>query len=174
MNTNIKVAPLETNISEFIRIRWSTVAFSDQIPSDEELNILFTAASWSTSSMNEQPWRFLYGKRESLVFNELLGFLAPANKRWASNAGVLIAVIAESAFSNGSHNIHAWHDVGAAQACLLLQGAQMGIYGHQMGGFNREAAREYLSLPESMDIVCMYIQVYACVRTHAHIFMITQ
>ena len=61
--TMMKEAPKETGIHELLRKRWSARAFSDRMISDEELIMLFTAASWASSSMNEQPWRFVYGKK---------------------------------------------------------------------------------------------------------------
>ena len=50
-------------------------------------------------------------------------------------------------------NLHAWHDVGAACTKLLLQAADIGIFGHQMGGFDRQKAKDAFQYPDSMDIV---------------------
>ena len=155
MNKHIKSIPDEISIAEFFKLRWSSVAFSNEVPSDEELSSIFTAGSWVSSSMNEQPWRFVIAKHGTELFDSFCNVLAPANQQWACNAGVLIAVLVENNFSKTqSLNIHAWHDVGAAQAYMLLEAAQLGIYGHQMGGFDKEQARELLKLNPSMDIIC--------------------
>jgi nitroreductase len=148
-----KIAPEETNIHELLRKRWSARSFSDQMISDEELVKLFTAASWASSSMNEQPWRFVYGKKGTSTFEQILSTLMPGNAIWAANAAVLIAVFAKNVFDDGNANIHAWHDVGAACTKLLLQGADIGIFGHQMGGFDRSLAKSVFQYPETHDII---------------------
>lgn len=149
----IKQAPQETGIHELLRKRWSARAFADRMISDEELKALFTAASWASSSMNEQPWRFVYGKKGDRIHEQILSTLMPGNAVWAGNAPLLIAVFAKNTFSDGNVNVHAWHDVGAACTKLLLQGADLGIYGHQMGGFDRAKAKSEFQYPETHDII---------------------
>ncbi len=151
--TMMKEAPKETGIHELLRKRWSARAFSDRMISDEELIMLFTAASWASSSMNEQPWRFVYGKKGDRIHEQILSTLMPGNAVWAGNAPLLIAVFAKNTFSDGNVNLHAWHDVGAACTTLLLQGADLGIYGHQMGGFDRSKAKSEFQYPENHDII---------------------
>jgi len=149
----IKVAPKETGIHDLLRNRWSARSFSNTMIGDDELMSLFSAASWASSSMNEQPWRFVYAKRGSEVYEHILSTLMPTNAIWASKAPILLAVFAKNSFDDGNINVHAWHDVGAACTKLLLQGAELGIYGHQMGGFDREKAKILFQFPDSMDIV---------------------
>ena len=149
----IKHAPQETGIHELLRKRWSARAFAERMISDEELNILFTAASWASSSMNEQPWRFVFGRNGDKIHEQILSTLMPGNASWAEKAPILIAVFAKSTFSDGNINMHAWHDVGAACTNLLLQGADLGIYGHQMGGFDRARAKVIFQYPDSHDII---------------------
>ena len=149
----IKIAPKETGIHDLLRKRWSARAFAERMISDEELNILFTAASWASSSMNEQPWRFVFGRNGDKIHEQILSTLMPGNASWAEKAPILIAVFAKSTFSDGNINMHAWHDVGAACTNLLLQGADLGIYGHQMGGFDRARAKVIFQYPDSHDII---------------------
>ena len=49
-------------------------------------------------------------------------------------------------FDNGKPNPTAQHDLGAANATLMLQATSMGIYGHPMAGFDRDKAIEALNL----------------------------
>lgn len=149
----IKSVPDTIPIHELLRNRWSARAFDEKMISDNELSLLFQAASWSSSSMNEQPWRFVYGKRGEVLHGEILSVLMPGNAVWAIKAPILMAVFAKKNFSDGSTNLHAWHDVGAACTTLLLQGVAMGIYGHQMGGFDRSKAKEAFSYPEEYEMV---------------------
>ena len=45
--------------------RWSPRAMSGETISDVELLTLLEAARWAPSSYNNQPWRFLYAKRDT-------------------------------------------------------------------------------------------------------------
>ena len=54
---------------------------------------------------------------------------------------------------DGSPNGHAGHDLGAALAQLAIQAAATGIGAHAIGGFDREAARRALHVPEGVDPV---------------------
>ena len=54
---------------------------------------------------------------------------------------------------NGKPYKHAWYDLGLAIGNLSLQATSLGIYLHQMGGFNPEKARELLEIPEDYEAV---------------------
>ncbi len=149
----IKVAPKETGIHDLLRKRWSARSFSEAMIGDNELMNVFQAASWASSSMNEQPWRFVYAKKGSDSYEHILSTLVPMNAIWAGKAPILLAVFAKKTYGDGSVNLHAWHDVGAACTKLLLQAADIGIFGHQMGGFDRQKAKDAFQYPDSMDIV---------------------
>jgi nitroreductase len=56
-------------------------------------------------------------------------------------------VLAKQTYTaNGNPNGSAAHDTGMATQNLLLQAAYMGIYGHVMGGFDKEKASATLNL----------------------------
>lgn len=149
----IKQAPLELGLHELLQKRWSARSFDQKSISDETLRLLFQAAAWSSSSMNEQPWRFVYGNRGNTTHDAIASVLMPGNALWAISAPVLLAVFAKKEFQDGSTNLHAWHDVGAACTSLLLQGVAIGIYGHQMGGFDRDKAKQVFAYSDEYDIV---------------------
>lgn len=153
MKKHPKIVPTQYEIHPLLLQRWSARSFSKKIIQLETLNHLFEAASWAASSMNEQPWRFVFGAKDSELFSLMYSTLAGGNQVWAKDAQVLIAVIANTHFADGSMNLHAWHDVGAASTYLLLQAAELGILGHQMGGFNREIAESHLKIPNHCSIV---------------------
>jgi len=56
---------------------------------------------------------------------------------------------------NGKPNRHAFHDVGAASENLLLQATALGLFGHQMAGFDVEKARGVFQVPEGYEPVAM-------------------
>jgi nitroreductase len=153
MEAHIKEAVTAHPVAGFIRERWSARAFADMPIPEEQMATIFEAATWASSSMNAQPWRFVYGNKGDTVFNGLFDVLMPGNQPWAKNAAVLIAVIAHLRHGTANAvNTHAMHDVGAAQILLLLQARELGIYGHQMGGFYRDKAREFLGLNDDYEI----------------------
>jgi nitroreductase len=61
---------------------------------DEDLMSLFEAARWTPSSYNNQPWRFVYTKRDTKLWEVFFTLLVEGNKALAKNASVLIVVIA--------------------------------------------------------------------------------
>lgn len=151
-----KIPQTSQLLLDVIKQRWSARSFQDTHIEPEILQSLFEAASWASSSMNEQPWRFIYGALGTETHRLIAQSLSVGNALWATKAPVLVAVVSKDVFtSNNAPNIHAWHDVGAAEILLLLQAASLGIYGHQMGGFDRNKATETLGIPENYSIVAM-------------------
>ncbi len=150
----VKEAQTLYPVHEFIRQRWSARAFSPQPIPQHEVMTLLEASAWAPSSMNEQPWVYLYAHKGEEAFDRMAECLLPGN-RWAKNAPLMLLSLARKTFAaNGKLNRHALHDVGAANANLLLQAAAMDIFGHQMGGFDWDKTIESFSIPENMEPVC--------------------
>lgn len=138
-----------------ITARWSPRSFSPRVITDGEMATLAEAATWAPSSTNEQPWILRYARKGTPAFDAWFDCLVPGNRFWAGNASILLASIARRTFNaNGNPNRHAMYDLGAANALLLVQGASMGIYGHQMGGFDMGKAIETLQLQEDQELSC--------------------
>jgi len=147
----MKPAPTTYPVHELIRNRWSPRSFAAQPIAPEALNQVFEAASWAFSAMNAQPWQYIYAhKADTEAFQKILGCLLPANQPWAKNAAVLIIALAKTSFENGQPNVAAQHDLGAANATLMLEATALGLYGHLMGGFDRDKTRQEFSLPEEL------------------------
>lgn len=144
---------LLTSIEE----RYSPVDFQERVLTEEELKSLFDAARRAASSFNEQPWRFVYATKDNpQEYQGLLDLLVPQNQEWAKKAPVLILSVAKIKSSvTGKDNIYAFHDTGMAVGNLLAQATSMGIYAHQMGGYDRKKARHSLNLPEDHAPVAM-------------------
>ena len=136
--------------------RWSPRAMSGEKISDEELMALFEAARWAPSSYNNQPWRFIYAKRETPSWNTLFNLMVEFNQNWTKNAAVLIVVISKKNFdhNNTLSRTHTF-DAGAAWENLALEGTNKGFVAHAMEGFDYEQARKTLQIPEDYDIECM-------------------
>jgi nitroreductase len=111
------------------------------------------AARWAASSYNEQPWRYLVGTKGSDTYRKIFDSLIPFNQGWAGKAPVLILGATRTRFSqNESPNPVALYDLGAATSYLTLQAAALGLATHQMAGFNGDAARKALGIPEEFAL----------------------
>jgi len=144
-------------INELIEKRFSPLAFDKKAVEETKIKRLFEAARWAPSSRNEQPWRFIYATRDDgPAFENMLSTLAEGNRIWAQNVPLLILSIASvySSFS-GKPNYYAMHDTGMAVCNLLVQATEMGLYVHQMGGYDKKMARQKLGIPEGYDPVAM-------------------
>src|SRR5271163_3704574 len=86
-----KGASPDHQIHELFVKRWSPYAFSDRPVPTEDLRSLFEAARWSTSSYNEQPWRYIVATKDDLEEFERLGSCLDDewNQPWAKAAPVL-------------------------------------------------------------------------------------
>jgi nitroreductase len=147
-----KLAETQYPVHDFIRSRWSPRAFSDRAVEPEKLLSLLEAARWAPSSYNHQPWSFIVAtKDDATEYNRLLSTLVEFNQGWAKNAPVLILTVAKIRTDDGKTNRHAFHDVGLALENLILQATSLGLFAHQIGGFNPETAREIYQIPEGYE-----------------------
>ena len=147
-----KLAETQYPVHDFIRSRWSPRAFSDRAVEPEKLLSLLEAARWAPSSYNHQPWSFIVAtKDDATECNRLLSTLMGFNQGWAKNAPVLILTVAKIRTDDGKTNRHAFHDVGLALENLILQATSLGLFAHQIGGFNPETAREIYQIPEGYE-----------------------
>ncbi len=150
-----KTSDTQYPIEESLRQRWSPLAFSDRPVEPEKLCSVLEAARWAASSYNEQPWSFIIATKDnSAEFERLLGCLAEGNQEWAKNAPVLMLSVAKLYFErNGVENRHAFHDLGAAAASLAIQATALGLFIHQMAGFDVPRAKEVYSIPDGYEPV---------------------
>lgn len=142
-------------IHELLCNRWSPRMFDSRPVDLTTLGSLLEAARWSPSSRNEQPWRFVLATQQDReAFERILSVLNESNQRWAKDAPVLFIGVAKSTFDhNGNQNAYAWYDLGQALAHLSVQATAAGLHLHQMGGFNKELARERLHIPADHEPV---------------------
>lgn len=147
----------EHDIHPIFLNRWSPRAMTGEGILEEELMALFEAARWAPSSYNEQPWRFLYARRDTdhwLTFFDLLGDF---NKGWCKDAAVLCCIVSKKTFTqNGKPNkVHSF-DCGSAWENLALEASRRGLVAHGMAGFDDEKAREALRVPDDFDVEAMF------------------
>ena len=157
----LKHGVTDSPVEDLILRRWSPRAFADKEVSATDLKTIFTAAAWAASSFNEQPWRFVLGRKGDETWTKIFNSLMQMNQLWAKNVPILFATFAKKTFShNKSPNAVAQHDVGAACANLGLQATAMGLHTHGMAGFDRAARCAAFEVPEDFDPVACWALGY--------------
>ncbi len=149
-------------LSELVERR-SKRAFSEKPVTEATMRSLFEAARWAPSSMNAQPWVYVYAtQQQSELYQRILNALNDGNKIWAQHAPVLVVSLArKNHLSNGAANGAARYDVGAANALLSVQATHAGLTVHQMGGYNKQVLAENLNIPESLEPIVILAIGYA-------------
>lgn len=143
-------------IHELILNRWSPRAMTGEPIEKKTLMSFFEAARWAPSSMNNQVVRFIYATSDSQKWDEFFNLLTDGNKEWCDQASALIIVISrkKSYYKDHPQKTHSF-EAGAAVENLTLEAASQGYVAHTLGGFNREAAHEYLNLSEDWHVDVM-------------------
>ncbi len=153
---HIKAPSLDFDIHPLLQKRWSPLAFSEERMSEEQLQELFEAARWAASANNEQPWQYVYALRGTDGFNQIWEGLLPGNQIWANSAAALVVSLYRKNFQrNDQPNPWAMHDVGMANAQLVLQATHRDIYTHMMAGFDRNKLHQTLALDGQAEIMAV-------------------
>jgi len=143
-------------INSLILNRWSPRSMTGEELDEDTIMALFEAARWAPSSYNNQPWRFIYAKRNTKYWNKLFDLLAEPNKIWAKNAALLVVVASNKNFEiNGTFSITHKYDTGAAWENLALEATSRGLVAHGMQGFDYKKAREDLEIPDDFEVMAM-------------------
>jgi nitroreductase len=143
-------------IDDIFLNRWSPRAMTGEAISTEDLLTLFEAARWAPSSYNNQPWRFLYARRDSPHWQTFFDLLVEFNQSWVGKASALVLLISATHFEfNGKPAVTHSFDTGAAWENLALQGSLKGFVVHGMQGFDYERARTALNIPEGFQVEAM-------------------
>ncbi len=141
-------------IIDAIQKRKSNFTYSEKPVEQEVINELFEAATLAASSMNVQPWRFIYASKNEPEFQLMLNALLEGNQQWAKDAAMLILSIAQTEYTYNDkviHNAYAWHDTGMANAHLMLQAVNLGLVTHPMGGFDHQKIKDSFNLPKEYE-----------------------
>jgi nitroreductase len=115
----------------------------------DDLAEAFEVARLSSSSYNNQPWRFVVALRGEPAFDELVGTAVEANRAWMEDAGAVVAVLASTVLEKTGATDHAaLLGVGMAVGAMELAFTEAGLASMQAGGFDRAALRKVAKLPD--------------------------
>jgi nitroreductase len=149
-----KTTEFETPVHPLIAERKSKRAYAETEVTEDIIKQLFEAARWAPSSMNEQPWAYIYAtKQQQPLWQKIFEALNPSNQVWVERAPLLIvSLVRKHYIRNDLPNGSARYDVGAANAFLSLQATHLGLNIHQMGGFSSDVVKRNLAIPEAFDV----------------------
>jgi len=134
--------------------RWSPRAFdSTATVPESDLTAMLEAARWSPSANNAQPWRFIVTRRGTPEFATIFDNLTGFNRAWAGNAGVLLVAVAELRDESGGEHPHAIYDLGQSIAHLSVQAHHLGLFVHQMAGFDADRMQRAFHLNDRLKAV---------------------
>lgn len=138
-----------------IQKRRSRRVYADTMVEPEKIRSLFEAARWAPSSLNEQPWFYIYATRDQTeLYNKIFDTLNEGNKIWARHAPLLILSMARKNFLQfDSPNPAARYDLGGANAFLSLQAAHLDLNVRQMAGFDPQRITTSLNIPHTLEPV---------------------
>jgi nitroreductase len=140
-------------LSEILK-RKSEFAFSSRLIEEEKIKSLFEAAQQAPSAMNVQPWRYIYATPASESFDTIVQTMLESNKMWVKEAPLLIVSVVQKEYEfngNVNSNRYAYHDVGMANAFLMLQASNLGLVSHPIGGFQHDKLAELLKVPATYE-----------------------
>lgn len=143
--TTVKIHPLITH-------RWSPRMFDDKVITNHHLKQLLEAARWAASSMNEQPWRLIYGHKGTDAYDRIFDCLGDFNQKWAKHAPLLMLTAYKIHFDDGKENFHALHDLGLAMGNLSLQAQSINVAVHQMAGIDWKKAQKDFDVPAEFHV----------------------
>ncbi|PKN05573.1 MAG: nitroreductase [Deltaproteobacteria bacterium HGW-Deltaproteobacteria-9] len=145
----------QQDVNEIFLNRWSPRAMSGEEITETALHSLLEAARWAPSANNNQPWRFLYARRNTPHWSTFFNLLAEGNQVWAKNAAVLLVVISKTTFDSDKPSRTHSYDAGAAWVSFALQGSFAGLVVHGMQGFDYDKAKETLRVPDNYQVEAM-------------------
>ena len=90
----------EYDVNPVFLNRWSPRAMSGEGISEEDLMSLFEAARWAPSANNNQPWRFVFARRDTPHWQPFLDLLVDLNRAWAFRAAALVVVVSKTTFDH--------------------------------------------------------------------------
>lgn len=154
----VKKAPTELNLHPLITNRWSPRAFdAENEISNEDLHAILEASRLAPSAFNEQPWRFIFGKRDEETFNQILNGLGEFNQKWAKNSSALLLVTGVKQRSNGDAHPSYQYDLGLAASQGTFEAHHRGYITHQMTGFSHDVMCKTFDLTTTEPVVVIAI-----------------
>jgi nitroreductase len=144
----------ELTVSETLANRRSTRSFLETPIEEEKLRQIMTAAHWSASATNTQPWRFIL-VRDKAEMERVATGLAPGNAAWSIRCPAYVVVCGrpeDSHYHMKEGKQFYLFELGLAVQSMVLQAHALGLVAHQMGNFTEDVVRDVLGIPEDYKV----------------------
>ena len=153
-----KKAPTNLNLHPLILNRWSPRSLDSKTPiSTDDLTAILEAARLAPSAFNEQPWRYIVGKRGDETFAKILAGLGEFNQKWAKSASALLLVCGTKQRANGDPHPSFQYDLGLSVSQGTFEAHHRGYVTHQMTGFNHDVMCQTFDLTTLEPVVVVAI-----------------
>jgi nitroreductase len=115
-------------------------------------------AALAPSCSNKQPWRFVFVRSPGML-QTVLKTLAPGNATWGAQASLMVVVWSQADLDCRTPDGRDYYqfDTGMATAFLILAATDKGLESHPIAGFDPEAARLALNLPDGAKVITVII-----------------
>jgi nitroreductase len=145
----LKVAPPVEGVDSIFLNRWSPRSFSDRAVDDADLVKCFEAARWTSSALNQQPWRFLVARKGSETHRKIFESMQAKGKSWIHSAPVLVLAVAKTSFDyKEGVNKYAVYDLGGAATSFCLQATALGLSTRQCASIEPDLMRAAFQAPD--------------------------
>ena len=124
---------------------------------EELIRDLAESAQLTCSCFNNQPWRFVFAYDPD-VLEKLQGAMSKGNV-WVQAASMIIAVFSKrdlDCVRRGGREYYLF-DTGMATAFMILRATELGLVAHPIAGFNEDAVKKILGIPEEMRLITLVI-----------------
>jgi nitroreductase len=143
---------------EVVKQRRSVRSFAPVEVGEELIKDLAAVAGLAPSCSNKQPWRFVFVRSVGML-ERVVATLAPGNAIWAKPASLIVAVWSQADFDCRTPDGRDYYqfDTGMASAFLMLAATEKNLSAHPIAGFDPEAARQVLALPDGARVITFII-----------------
>ncbi|MBL06465.1 MAG: hypothetical protein CL773_01160 [Chloroflexi bacterium] len=134
--------------------RNSSVNFSPQELSKEDIDSIIQSSIWAPSSRNLQPWKIIAVKRSSSNFVKLIKAMSEGNQEWAKNSGLIMIFCTEN-----DQNISpkTFLNIGFSGENAMIRSAELGLQSHPIGGWDEEKVKEISKIPNYSQIAFLLV-----------------
>ena len=134
--------------------RNSSVNFSPQELSKEDIDSIIQSSIWAPSSRNLQPWKIIAVKRSSSNFVKLIKAMSEGNQEWAKNSGLIMIFCTEN-----DQNISpkTFLNIGFSGENAMIRSAELGLQSHPIGGWDEEKVKEISKIPNDSQVAFLLV-----------------
>jgi nitroreductase len=143
---------------EVVKQRRSLRSFAPVEMSEALIKDLAAVAGLAPSCSNKQPWRFVFVRSPGML-ERMMATLKPGNAAWAKQASLIVAVWSQADLDCRTPDGRDYYqfDTGMAAALLMLAATERNLTAHPIAGFDPQAARQVLALPDSAQVITLII-----------------